>query len=115
MKIPGVHKLKSIAVNVPDPGCKYVYEPSFIRHRLFSEINFKITLPLLLFESEPHTTLWALKSPSNIYGEGSCAISCSNAGTLSGSLGGKYKEHTVKTLPLVTVTASACKVVLRVI
>ena len=44
----GEHRERSMAVNVPVAGCKYVYEPSLSKQILLSVIKSSILSPRLL-------------------------------------------------------------------
>lgn len=71
----GSLKLRSIAEKMPDAMLKWVLLPVFSRHKLVLLFNmFSIVLPLPNVRSEPHITLWALKSPARMNGLGNCEV-----------------------------------------
>ena len=68
----GEHRERSIAVKVPEAGCRYVKDPSFNKHKLSCVvIKSSIFLHRELLLSQPQVILWPLKSPHIINGVGS--------------------------------------------
>lgn len=111
----GSHSDKSMAEYVPEAGWRYVLEFWFMRDRLLLLMIFSSFLPFMSVLLLPHMMLWLLKSPSRMYGLGSCSIILLTSASFMGSCGGIYMEQMLIVLCKVVFTAIACNVVSRVI
>ena len=107
----GQQRVRSTDVVFNVPGFTYVGDWSLRMHRFVCAIKSSMILPLEFSVSSPHSGLWALKSPSKIWGVGNWAYKFKSCSILKGVPGGKYNEHIVIGRYVVTLTATACRVV----
>ena len=107
----GQQNVRSTDVVFNVPGSTCVGELSLRMHRFVCAIKSSMILPLAFMGSFPHSGLWALKSPNKIRGVGSWAYKFRSCSSLKGLPGGKYNEHIVIGRYVVTLTATACRVV----
>ena len=87
--------------------------PSFITISPFSSMKFSIVLPLVSSVSLPHRGLYALKSPTNMYGTGNWETNVWRSSRDKGVDLEEYRLHIVNVELMVTLTATAVRFVLR--